>query len=61
MKNYSMKNYAVHKTNSIHPIYTREGWVYLLLPISIMEGFNFSGKPFAMDAKQPIITTHYLN
>jgi hypothetical protein len=56
-----MKNYAVHKTNSIHPIYTQKGWVYLLLPISIMEGFNFSGKPFAMDAKQPIITTHYLN
>ena len=56
-----MKNFCVHKTNSIHPIYTAEGWIYLLLPVSIMEGFNFSGKPFAVKGRQPIITTHYLN
>jgi hypothetical protein len=56
-----MKNFCVHKTNSIHPIYTAEGWIYLLLPVSIMEGFNFSGKPFVVKGRQPIITTHYLN
>jgi len=56
-----MKNYSIHKTNSIHPIYTRNGWVYLVLPISIMEGFNFSGKAFLSNPENPMLTTHYLN
>lgn len=37
----SMKNFVELKTNSIHPIYTPNGWVYLLMPVSVVECFIF--------------------
>jgi hypothetical protein len=36
-----MKNFIELKTNSIHPIYTPNGWIYLLMPVSVAECFLF--------------------
>ena len=56
-----MKNYIEVKTNSIHPIYASGSMMYLLLPVSIMECFNFYLNPTSEDEGEYLNTTIYLN
>lgn len=57
-----MKNYIEVKTNSIHPIYAAGNMMYLLLPVSIMECFNFYLTPTSDEHEGEYLnTTIYLN
>ena len=56
-----MKNYIEVKTNSIHPIYAAGNMTYLLLPVSIMECFNFYLNAASEDEGEYLNTTIYLN
>lgn len=56
-----MKNYIEVKTNSIHPIYAAGGMMYLLLPVSIMECFNFYLNSGSVDEGEYLNATIYLN
>ncbi|MEO5996280.1 MAG: hypothetical protein ABIN89_06110 [Chitinophagaceae bacterium] len=40
-----MKNFIELKTNSIHPIYTPNGWIQVVLPVSIVACFLFYFDP----------------
>ena len=56
-----MNNYIEVKTNSIHPIYAAGSMMYLLLPVSIMECFNFYLTPTGDEEGEYLNTTIYLN
>ncbi|MEO6916129.1 MAG: hypothetical protein ABI151_11130 [Chitinophagaceae bacterium] len=56
-----MQNYIEVKTNSIHPIYAAGSMMYLLLPVSIMECFNFYLTPGSEYEGEYLNNTIYLN
>jgi hypothetical protein len=56
-----MQNFIELKTSSIHPIFTPQGWQYVMVPISIVECFTFFLDDSNTDRGEFIHTTVYLN
>jgi hypothetical protein len=56
-----MKNHTPQTINSIHQVYTSNGWEYLMLPISIMEYSYYSECQTGINARKRMRDTLYLN
>ena len=56
-----MKNYIEVTTNSINPICTKNGWMFIMFPVPVMECFNFYLDPTNENGGEYVHSTVYLN
>lgn len=61
IKTNPMKNFIEVTTNSINPIFTAEGWLFVMFPVPVMECFNFYLDPTDEDGGEYLHSTVYLN
>jgi len=56
-----MQNFIELKTSSIHPIFTPQGWLCVIVPLSVVECFTFFLDDNSAERGEFLHTTLYLN